>query len=87
MYINLVIKIVLVFRVIVILGIIYDFFLCSLKEWWYVICLMCIICFLSFIFFYIMVDFYVKLINKSKFKNFFFKFEVKIFVGCMKLII
>lgn len=48
---------------------------------------MCIICFLSFIFFYIMVDFYVKLINKSKFKNFFFKFEVKIYVGCMKLII
>lgn len=34
-----------------------------------------------------MVDFYVKLINKSKFKNFFFKFEVKIYVGCMKLII
>lgn len=82
MHINLVTQIVSVSRVIVTLGIIYDFFLCSLKEW----CSICIICLLSFTLSYIMADFYVKLINKSKLKNPFPKLEVKIFVGCMKLI-
>lgn len=86
MHINLVTQIVSVSRVIVTLGIIYDFFLCSLKEWRYAICSMCIICLLSFTLSYIMADFYVKLINKSKLKNPFPKLEVKIYVGCMKLI-
>lgn len=82
MHINLVTQIFSVSRVIVTLGIIYDFFLCSLKEW----CSICIICLLSFTLSYIMADFYVKLINKSKLKNPFPKLEVKIYVGCMKLI-
>lgn len=77
MHINLVTQIVSVSRVIVTLGIIYDFFLCSLKEWRYAICSMCIICLLSFTLSYIMADFYVKLINKSKLKNPFLNSRLK----------